>query len=96
MFALVKARKSIPRTIFMLVLTNKRLSSRNQILPYLSRIENSAMIMPYVLRGEPSSFCIPTLVGQIKKANLAANVEIMTLILLLKAIKALTSLAQSL
>ena len=91
MFALLRARKGIPKTISMLVSANKKVSSKNRILLVLSEIENPAMTMPYVFRAEPSIFCAPIPVGQIERPNLAATARVIALTSLPESIKALNS-----
>ena len=91
MSALLKARKGISKTTFMLVPANKKVSSKNQILPILSWIENSVITVPYVFRAELSIFCVPIPVGQIERPNLAAITGVIALTLLPELIKALTS-----
>lgn len=46
MSTLEKIRKSIPKTTFILVSANKKVSSKNQIFPSLSLTKNPAIIIP--------------------------------------------------
>lgn len=74
------------------MLANKKISFKNQILPNLSKIANPIKIMLYVLKAELSIFYIPIPIDKVKRPNLAINVRVIALTLLLKSIKALVSL----
>ena len=89
MFILLRAKKGIPKTTFILVSANKKVPSKNRILPVLSWIKNPAITISYVFKAEPLIFCTSISVGQIERSNLAANTEVMVLILLPELIKAL-------
>ncbi len=75
----------------MLVSASKKVSSKNQTLPWLSWSENLAKAIPWVSRGEPSIFWAPTFVGLGLSPSLAAKVGVIALTSLPESIKALTS-----
>lgn len=77
----------------MLILVNKKISSKNRTLFNLSLTENLPMIMLYNFRAKQWIFDVPILVNQVEKPNLAANAGFIVLTLLLEFIKALVFLA---
>lgn len=56
---ILKVKKNISKITFMLILTNKKLCSKNRILPNLSLIKNLAMTTLYILKVEASIFFVP-------------------------------------
>lgn len=74
----------------MLVSANNKVSSKNQISPNLSLIENFILTISYIIKAKLSILYMPVVVGLIKRPNLAANAEVIILTLLPKLTKALT------
>lgn len=71
------------------MLAIKKISSKNQILPILSKIKNFDKIISSVVSTYLSIFSTRILVGRIEKPYLDINIRVMTLILLSKSIKVL-------
>lgn len=63
MFVLLKTRKDIFKTIYMLVLANKKNNSKNQNLFNLSLHKNLVIIMLYILKAKLSIFSTLILVN---------------------------------
>ncbi len=88
---LLRDRKGILRTTFILVSASEKVSSKNQNLSRLSWSENLVKAIPWVFRSEPWIFWASTLVFQAVRPSSAAFAGVIALTSLPESISALIS-----
>lgn len=86
-FALLKVRKGIYKTISVLMSAIRKISPKNQGLPTLLFIEKDAITISKVLRLEPLIFWAPTLVCWTQRSSFLAKVRLIAFTFLPKSIK---------
>ena len=87
MFALLKVRKKMPKTMSILKSANKNVSWKNQASSSLSFISKPARTILNVLKIEESIFCTLTLVKRIFRPSFKIYSKIIVLTLLPELIK---------